>query len=281
MPEFKYFDQNTDGKFLLIESDRLENTIEFIQENNIDSIYLGDFWGYNLDNIKPLFGLKGIKRFQYQESYSKCSMEGIENFKDLEYLRIDGAHKVDLSAFTKLKYLNFKWDKEYSSLDKCLSLEEIDLWNFNTKEKDFSNFPLFPKLKKLKCYWGNALTLEGLELPKSIKELEFHLYNKLKNINQLASFESLEQLKFETCKRIENHGIVRHLKNLESLFFSDTGKTENLDFVKEMKRMKWFGFLNTNILSGDLSPLDDEKFKFIGFDNKRHYNRKYEDLKPK
>ena len=280
MIEFDYFNQNQDGNFLLIQSDRLEETIEFIQENRIDSIYVGDHWGYHLDNIKPLLRLKGIKRFQYQESFSKCSMEGLEKFTDLEYLRIDGTHKLDLSAFSKLKYLNFKWSNNFINLDKCRNIEKIDLWNFNTNEKDFSNFPFFPILKGLRCYWSNATTLDSLELPSTIKELEFHLCSKLVHIDKIVSFKNLELLKFETCKKIKNHEIVEHLNKLSKLFFSDCGKIDNLEFIKKMYELSSFGFFGTNILSGDLSPLDDQRFEFIGFDNKRHYNRKYENMIP-
>ena len=280
METFRYFEQNKGDEFLIIQSNKLNETIDYINTNNIDSIYVGDHWGYELDNIEPLFELKGIKRLQYQESYKMCSMAGLEKFKDLEYLRIDGAHKINLGSFKNLKYLNFKWDKKYTNLAECKSLEEIDLWSFNTKEKDFSNFPFLPKLKKMKFFRGNATSLSGLHLPNSIEELEFHLYSKLKNIEKIREFNSLELLRFETCKKLENHKKVSYLTNLRELFFSDTGKVSDIKFISEMKNLNTFGFLDTEIVNGDLSPLDDDRFEFIGFDNKRHYNRKYEDLKP-
>lgn len=280
MTKFNYFDQLKEGKFLLVESNRIEETLSFIKDNKIDSIYLGDFWGYNNDNIEPILNLKGIKRFQYQESLKEVSMKGLESFNELEYLRIDGEHKIDLSAFPNLKFLNFKWSSKYKNLDKCKYLEEINLWNFNTKEKDFNNFPYFPKLKKLRFFWGNATSLKGLEISNSVSELEIHNFFKLNDITKSKEYLSLKLLRFDTCKKIVNHSAVSVLTQLEKLFFSTAGSIESLDFLKSMTNLKWFGFYDTNILDGDLTILDQDKFEFLGFNNKRHYNRKYENLKP-
>lgn len=280
MSIFKYFDNLDSGKFLLIESNRLLETIKYIKKEKIENLYISRFHGYNLDTIEPLFELKGIKKIEYQEFGEIISMAGIEYFKDLEHLRIDDEQKVDLSAFPKLKFLNIKWSKKILNFDLCNNLEELILWNFNTKEKDFSNFPYLKNLKILKLFRGNATSLEKIKISKKINKIEFHIYPKLVDISKLVEFDSIEYLYLENCKRIKGFKNLSLLSNLKTFAFNTCGELESIDFVKYMAKLEDVRFVGTNIKNGDLSLLANDRFKYIGFDNKRHYTHKYEELKP-
>lgn len=280
MSSFRYFDQLEDGKFLKIESDRLDETIKFIEKENIENIYVSRSHGYKLDNIEPLLKLKGIKKFQYQESGKLISMSGIENLSEIEYLRIDDEQKVDLSAFPNLKFLIIKWSKKIANFNSCDNLQELNLWNFNTKERDFTNFPSLKNLKTLNLFFGNADSLNGLQLSNRIKNIEFHRFPKLTSIDVLTGLESLEFLFFQNCKRIQDFDATARLTNLKTLAIIDCGEIENLNFLKELDNLTDFRFVGTTIKNGDLRVLVHDKFKYIGFDNKKHYSHKYEELKP-
>ena len=277
---FRYFDSLNDGKFLKVESDRLSETINFVKQEKIENLYISRCHGYHLDSIEPLLELKGIKKLQYQEHGDMISMIGIEKFKDLEYLRIDDEQKVDLSAFPALRFLIIKWSKKIKNFEKCDNLKELNLWNFNTKEKDFSNFPFLKGLEILNLFWGNAQTLDNLQLGDRIHKIEFHRYPKLETASKLVDYKSIEYLYFENCKRVNDFERLSELPNIKTFAFNECGELDNIDFVENMGKLEDIRFVGTNIKNGNLKMLEKDKFRYIGFDNKKHYSHKYEELKP-
>ncbi|MCK0109910.1 leucine-rich repeat protein [Flavobacteriaceae bacterium S0825] len=280
MSKFRFFDSINDGKFLKIETDRLSETIKYINKEKISNLYISRHHGYNLNTIEPLLDLKGIKKLQYQEHDRLISMEGIENFSELEYLRIDDEQKIDLSAFPHLRFLIIKWSKKILNFEKCDNLKHLNLWNFNTKEKDFSNFPHLKGLEVLNLFWGNAQNLNKLQLSDKIKKIEFHRYPKLESISNLKNHKTIEYLYFENCKRITDIESITGLPNLKTFCFNECGELNNIDFISKMDKLVDFRFVRTNVKNGDLKLLENDKFKYIGFDNKKHYSHKYESLKP-
>ena len=66
------------------------------------------------------------------------------------------------------------------------------------------------------------------------------------------------------------------LENLQLLSLTGSNQLENLDFLKTMKSLKTF-VLGFNVLDGDLSLCDNVQDMHI-LTNKRHYNRKHEEL---
>ncbi len=268
---FKFSDWKDSEKFLFIESDKIYETIEFIKENNIRNIYVSRFRGYELDNIEPLLSLKGIKRFQYQEYGKKISLKGIENFNELKFLRIDDIQPIDLSAFPKLETLILKWSNKILNLDTCSNLKKLNLWNFNTKEKDFSRFPLLKSLKTLNLFYGNAISFDGLRLSEIIEKLYIYSYPKLKSIQKLNNYESLKKIEFESCKRISDIDSLRNLNNLEKLKLYNCGEIENINFIMNMPKLNDFYFIGTNVLDGNLELMEKQEILKVNFETKKHY----------
>jgi hypothetical protein len=278
---FNFFEMiPSKDKYLKIESDRISESIKFIKENEIDKIYISRVFGYKLDDIKPLLELEGIKGFEYQESGNKVSLKGIESFSQLEHLRIDDDQNVDLSKFPNLKYLIIKWSNKIENFDSCDKLEQLFLWNFNSTEKSFIQFPLLNGLTELELNFGNATTLDELLLSNSVKKLEFNYYPKLNTIKKLGEFSALQSIKFSNCKNIEDFQALTNLKNLKSLSINNCGSLKDIEFIRDMNNLTQFIFVDTNIINGDLSPLTDDRFEYIGFNDKRHYSHNYEELKP-
>jgi hypothetical protein len=264
---------------LIIETDRLEETLDYVRKERIENLHISRFHGYKSDDIKPLLGLSGIKKITFQSGIydsdrfydQEIDLTGVEHFAELEYLRIDDKQPVDLAAFKKLKFLVIHWSNKIMNFDQCLALEQLNLWHFNTKTNSFKSFPYLQSLKELNLYWGNAATLEGLRLSDSIRKIEFHRYPKLTSISPLKHAISLESLSFEYCKRLQDHSSVGFLENLRCLVFDYCGEIADLQFIEKMAHLEDFNFRQTNIRDGNLYPLASRTFRFLLFDSRKHY----------
>jgi hypothetical protein len=88
--------------------------------------------------------------------------------------------------------------------------------------------------------------------------------------------QSIETLFIESCKKITDYEILGNLKFLKKLRISDSGEIQSLSFIKQLKDLDFLSFWGTKVLDGDISHC--EGIKFVGFDDKRHYNRKSKDF---
>ena len=69
------------------------------------------------------------------------------------------------------------------------------------------------------------------------------------------------------------------LKKLKVLCLNDCGSIENLDFLENFPNLIDFRFVDTIILSGDLSPiLDHPSLRTVGFIDKKQYNFKCDQI---
>lgn len=267
------------GGSLIIETDRLEETLDYVKKERIENLHISRFHGYKFDDIQPLLGLSGIKKITFQSGIydsdrfydHEIDLTGVEHFTELEYLRIDDKQPVDLAAFKQLKFLIIHWSNKIANFDKCVALEQLNLWHFNTSTKNFKSFPYLPSLKELSLYWGNAATLEGLKLSKEIKRIEFHRYPKLTSISPFEHSLLLESLRFEHCKRLQDHGSVGAIENIRCLVFDNCGEIADLQFIEQMAHLEIFNFRQTNVRDGNLYPLANRTFRFLLFDGRKHY----------
>ena len=132
-------------------------------------------------------------------------------------------------------------------------------------------------IDELRIIHSNIINLDGLEVP-NLNDFELSYCKQLKNIKFNSEHKkNLKTLEINCCKKIENYEILSELENLEKLIISDSAPIPSLKFIQKMPNLKFLSFVNTNILDGDLSSLIN--LKYAGFDNKRHYSHKMEEIK--
>jgi hypothetical protein len=72
---------------------------------------------------------------------------------------------------------------------------------------------------------------------------------------------------------------IKSLSGIEVLRLNECGEIEDLEFLYDFPHLIDFRFVNTNVRSGDLSPLLKHKtLKSVGFMDKRHYSLKSDDV---
>lgn len=276
--------------FLIIETDRLNQIIDHIYQNNIDSIFISRWHGYRLNDLKPFLDMSFIKKIEFMEGLddadghfyeNQISIEGIENFHNLTHLRLDYCNvPVDFCQFPCLESLRIVWNSKMRNLEDARNLRFLYIEHHKSKKKDLQDIPCFENLEELSLTFSNAITLEGLKHYPHLKKLELEYCMKLVEIKDILAVKgSLESLRISFAKRIKDYEVVADLPLLKTFGFSNCGEIKDLYFLNKMRNLINFMFVSTNVINGDLSPLLDKRFNFIGSFDKRHYSHKMKYIK--
>ena len=159
-------------------------------------------------------------------------------------------------------------------------VEYLIIWHHKTKDKTFENLPDAPNLKYLEVNWSGSTSLKGLEKYKNLKRLELHYCTKIESISDICKLKDhIRYIHINMSKKINDHSKIVCCSNLTTLCFNECGKIENLLFLSKLKQLRDFRFVNTNILSGNLTPLiEHPRINNAGFLNKRHYSHKHTEI---
>jgi len=165
---------------------------------------------------------------------------------------------------------NFKQNKN-SSLN-LLDIEYAIFWYYKYKGHSFELLPPSEKLIYLELNSANIRDFSGIENFPHLKRLEIHYCTKLEN-GLLTLKDNLEHLHIDQAKKLQSTDQISKLSKLKVLCLNRCGPLENLLFLKDLPNLVDFRFVDTNILSGDLTPIiEHPSIRSVGFLNKRHYN---------
>lgn len=176
--------------------------------------------------------------------------------------------------------VTFDWkETDLNSLD-LIDCTYLGIWYHNSKQHDFFNLPDAPKLKILFINFSNAETIFGIEKYPCLESIELFHISKLKTIAGIEKLPKLKSLHIFNGSKITDFTKIGECSQIESLKICDSGSIENLDFIASLKNLTDFSFGGSNVVDGNLYPLLDKnlKLKWCGFDNKRHYTHKMEEI---
>ncbi|MBQ8781648.1 MAG: hypothetical protein IJZ72_08260 [Oscillospiraceae bacterium] len=176
--------------------------------------------------------------------------------------------------------IKLDWKKDKLGEFDFSECSYLMLWHYSSKTFDFTTLPDIPKLKKLSVTFSNIKNLNGLEKFPKLEAVEF---TYLRNLETLDGIEKMSQrIKFfsiESAKKLTDISPVTKLENIEGLGFINIGDITDLEFLHDMYNIKSLSFVGTKIISGDLTPIINHfNIQHAGFDNKRHYSHKNEEL---
>jgi hypothetical protein len=145
---------------------------------------------------------------------------------------------------------------------------------FKSKTGSIDDFPAEKAVEYLELSWANITSFAGLSRFEGIKRLETHYCLKLESDSGLSEAQnSLEWLHINRSKKFFAGKGLTSLSNLRVLCLNSCGPLQNLEFLRQFPRLLDFRFVDTNVLSGDLTPIvEHPTLCSVGFLNKRHYN---------
>jgi hypothetical protein len=279
MGDFRFSKNGTWGDFLVVESDKLSETIKYILENNIKNIELNYYNGYKLKNVLFLKEVRNVVEGLLVVD-SNIELKGIEELSNLKRLNLSDElnYSIDLSLFPQLEKCSLLWHKHYFNLNKCLLLRELLIKKIKINKRYNDLFSGLTSLEKLTFIQSSLENLDFLSNFKFLNTLEIYYSPSLKGINGLLYCKSsLQKLILDHCKNIENYEVLSELGLLEFLGINDSKELTDLKFIPKLKELKHLSFVGTNLKDGDLSPVSH--IKHVGFNNKAHYSHTYEQLK--
>jgi hypothetical protein len=154
--------------------------------------------------------------------------------------------------------------------------EYVSLRGYRQKNGLLDALPTSDEILYLELSFSGLRAFGGIGRLQSIKRLELvHCY-KLESDSGLEEVSSsLRHLHVLNSKRLQVGAGLRSLRNIEVLRLNACGEIDTLEFLHEFPRLLDFRFVDTNVRSGDLSPLIAHKtLRSVGFMDKRHYNMK-------
>lgn len=155
------------------------------------------------------------------------SLEGLDQFQNLETLYIDGYNLTDFGPIVSLPSLksltleDCDGMTDFSIFHVMASLEELDINSENLKSLNFLSG--MESLKSLRLTDAKILTLDGLEKRPQLETLELRDCDNLKNMTALESLTDLKELYIDLpydCPQPDLSGMTQ-LKRLGLSQFQD------------------------------------------------------------
>jgi hypothetical protein len=172
----------------------------------------------------------------------------------------------------------FIWDSRQKNTPPptLAGVEYLFLWHYKAKKGSFDLIPESHECAYLDITFSNIKDFKGVGKFANLKRLHVDYCLKLESDRGLANLKNtLEWLHIEQSKKLTSIDEISKLSNLKVLRLNRCGPIEDLEFLKSLPNLTDFRFVDTNILSGDLTPLiDHPNLKAVGFLDKRHFNFK-------
>jgi hypothetical protein len=115
-------------------------------------------------------------------------------------------------------------------------------------------------------------SVEFLDAFHALRKFEVSYAKKLTNLDGLSYVAStLEELELGHLPKISRYEhILAGMKLLKKLRLSKCPPLADLKFVQALPKLEFFSFVDTNVLSGDITPCMG--LKYVGFLDKKNFN---------
>ncbi|MCT4606824.1 MAG: hypothetical protein N4A64_12115 [Marinisporobacter sp.] len=193
---------------------------------------------YNIKGKVKEEDLKGIEKLALDDDDCINNLEGIENFKDVEYIYIsDGFIIHDFRPIGKLSNLKhlLVWYTNVDKLEKIEKMESLEwLEIVYPKGGKIDSLDNFPNLKSFEVQGMDFEDLTGLEGPTNLERLNIG-DGQVISFNGIEKFPQLKELDFYKL-RVTDISKVFELKHLEKISIKG-GYISNMDeFEEEAKK---------------------------------------------
>lgn len=199
-----------------------------------------------------------------------------------EQLEKDTFFHLDYGNANKLKgeYQNSDYVNSIKTTKNSVSADYLIVEDFKSKN-GFCDIEDIRAGDFVRFNRANVKSFSSISALGSIKRLELNHCVKLSSADGLSELaSSLQWLHVSTSKKFFPAGELLSLKNLRVLSLNNCGDIDNLDFLNFFPNLIEFNFLQTKLVSGDLTPLFSHKnLLSVRFLDAKHYSHKYADVK--
>lgn len=179
------------------------------------------------------------------------------------------------------EFISIDFREHPKGLARQLQQSYILTNRFKSRTANLEDFPADGTVKFLDLTWSNLHSFSGISRLGEIKRLETSYCLKLESDSGLSEVaRSLEWLHINQSKKFTPSDDLFALSNLKVLCLNACAPLADLEFLYDFPNLLDFRFVDTNVISGDLTPLvQHPTLCSAGFLNKRHYNIKDVEVK--
>jgi len=260
---------------LQVTAENLDEAIQRFRRAGFAGIYSG----LNISGVRDLSFLEQFPDMLYLEI--RCdkpikagALESLQNLRGLYFE--SPASGIDFSSFPHLEVYSGGWHKGHTNFDLCPALHRIALRNFNPASGDFSSLANCRRLDTLDIVRSTISSLDGIETLEDLRVLEIAYMTKLESLDAFKNCQpGLRVLSIERAKRIRSCQPIASLSCLKDLRLFGCAAMPDVKWTSGMNWLEHFAFVETDVIDGDLTPLLKlERLRYIGTEDKRHYNYK-------
>jgi len=220
---------NKDGYLLAVESDKLEECMEYALEKNITKISIHSYDGYTLENVSFLRRYNFFKELSITDD--KINIADVHSLKKLEYLSLsNGQQSIDFSAFPNLKECSIDWNTRILILSEAKNLRKLKIWKYKPKSKSFIELNGLSALESLAITESNIESFVDIGNMKNIHSFEGHYLSKLERLKGIEALaQNLKILILDFCKKLNKYEeSLEELKMLQKLILGNCGEIESI-----------------------------------------------------
>jgi len=249
--------------FLAVELDA------FLLRHRCDDVTISKVHGRNQADLDEVFLSKRTKKLSVV--MDSASFSRLAENRTIERIYFNGMlnEEFDFSSIKNLHALTIQWQETVQGIDRASQIEELNLIGFRGES---SYLGKLISLRTLGLSDTNLTSVAFLKTLPSLERLTLSYARKLEDLSGLSSLKTgLLDLELDHLPRLRDYGvIIGSLKGLKKLKVTKCAPLPDVEFIRNLPALEFFSFVDTNIVSGDLSPCLG--LKYVGFLDKKHYN---------
>jgi len=261
------------GRIISIDSERVEECMRLFHEEEMAGIHISSLGVYKSDDLEFLREHPSVRMVLVSDG-TGIDLKGLAYLANLEHLTLDHYDApVPLNSFAKLKIFAGEWSSGLDLGRGCSHLQLLTLHKY--KAKDLSEFPYIPSLSSLELIQPAIASLDGIERYVHIKKIDLFRCLQLTSIGAITGLKNgdLEYIALRQCKKIKDIETLGELSHVKNITLETCGLIKSLGFLLGCQELEGVGFFETDILDGDLTPLQQlPHLSFVGMSNKRHFS---------
>lgn len=228
-------------------------------DEKIDLARFPELIDFSSDNLSSFINLD-IPPITYGLFTGKVDFDKLNMMKNMKKI-----------SFGEVKQISFTQLSGLTNLE-CVAFTQCGI-------RDLNGIEQFKNIKAIKLYYCRSLaSIEGISKLPQFTHLWLCACPRLTDISEIGGIEKLIMLSMESMKKA-NIDFLTDLKSkdtIECIDLENCADLHSLKFLDNYPNLKMFGFWNTNVLDGDLTPC--LRLKLAATGNKRHYNLKSNQL---
>ncbi len=219
-----WVDHDLQGRLLIgMQSARLAECVTEARRRRAYGIFGNPYFGFREKSLDFLTQMPDIASIWLWD----IKLANIDGIYALKKLKSFGVHTdrppIDFARLRTLEEVVWFYREQDRGIAKLKKLRALNIWHFKPRQRSFEGLELPRSLEELEITWANPKNLAGLENLPRIKRFVARRCRNLESIGELPRIApNVEHLVVATCGRVaDGPAVVRRLPKLRHAFVRD------------------------------------------------------------